>query len=256
MTLSAILKGIKNAPSKTEAKSLVSKGRNEIRSNDKITGDKEEAAINKINKAFDDQIKKIDERKEDAKPKKKRPPADKDKRKQSPKEREGSAIGRVSAKTTSQQNKKEGVGSMVAYTSMERGKAISEAGKDLRAGKITQAEHDRIIDRIDAKNEAEVTRASKKASEGARARKMQSRVSLADELPPMKSIDDSPRTTRRKKPSEMTRAELREELKKQDKAGVSARQKAKAKRGFAKGGTPKPNPRFGSIDMRKGGMFR
>jgi len=189
MALSAILKGIKKAPSKTEAKSLASKGRSEIRSNDKMTGEKEKDAIKKINDAFDDQIKKIDDRKEAAKPKKKRPPADKDKRKQSPKEREGSAIGRVSAKTTSQQNKKEGVGSMVAYTSMERGKAITEAGKDLRAGKITQAEHDRIIDRIDAKNKGEVIRASKKASEGARARKMQDKVSLADELPPLKSIE-------------------------------------------------------------------
>lgn len=256
MALSAILKGIRKAPSKTAAKSAASAGRNEIRSNKRMTGDKEEAAINKINKAFDDQVKKIDARKEAAKPKKKRPPADKDKRKQSPKEREGSAIGRVSAKTTTQQNKKEGVGSMVAYTSAERGKIVADAGKDLRAGKITQAEHDRIVARVDAKNEGEVVRASKKASEAARSRKMQGKVSLADELPALKSIEKTSRTTRKKKPSEMTRAELREALAKEDKAGVSARQKAKAKRGFAKGGTPKPNSRFGSIDMRKGGMFR
>ena len=235
--LAGLLKLIGKSPSKTAVKSEASKARNAISKNPRMKGDKEAAAIAKINQREKEVLAAIEKRKEDAKPKpKKRPPADKDKRMQSPKEREGAATGRVSAKTTTQQNKKDGVGSMVSYTSMARGKAIAEAGKDLRSGKITQAQHDRIIDRIDAKNEAEVSRASNKASEGARSRKMQDKVSLKEELPPLKSTRDALRTTPPKKPSDLTRAELEEMLKKQESASAAARAKAKTRRGFAGGG--------------------
>ena len=89
------------------------------------------------------------------------------KRKQSPKERESSAIGRVSALTTTQRNKKEGVGSMVSYTSMERAAAKRKAKADYDAGRITKAEYDRIIKAIDRANEREVSKGSRRASQNA-----------------------------------------------------------------------------------------
>ena len=69
---------------------------------------------------------------------------------------ESKAIGNTTNRLGTQQNKKEGVGSMVSYLSMSRGKAIAKAGQDLRAEKITQSEHDNIVDAIDKANEAEV----------------------------------------------------------------------------------------------------
>jgi len=69
---------------------------------------------------------------------------------------ESNATGNISNRLTTQQNKKEGVGSMVAYLSMSRGKAIAKAGQDLRADKITKSEHDNIVDAIDEANASEV----------------------------------------------------------------------------------------------------
>tara|TARA_R110002096_G_C14158232_1_gene684672 strand:- start:12 stop:587 length:576 start_codon:yes stop_codon:yes gene_type:complete len=69
---------------------------------------------------------------------------------------ESKAIGNTTNRLGTQQNKKEGVGSMVSYLSMSRGKAIAKAGQDLRAEKITQSEHDNIVDAIDKANESEV----------------------------------------------------------------------------------------------------
>ena len=89
------------------------------------------------------------------------------KRKQSPKERESSAIGRVSGITTTQRNKKEGVGSMVSYTSMERAAAKRKAKRDLDEGLITKAEYDRIIKAIDAKNAREKDKVGRRASQSA-----------------------------------------------------------------------------------------
>ena len=69
---------------------------------------------------------------------------------------ESNATGNISNRLTTQKNKKEGVGSMVAYLSMSRGKAIAKAGQDLRADKITKSEHDNIVDAIDEANASEV----------------------------------------------------------------------------------------------------
>jgi len=188
--LAGLLKKIAKAGGKANIKSEASAARNAVRKNPKMTGKKEDEAITKIDNAEKAAKNKITNRgraaaQEGARKRSVNP--NPDKRKQSPKERETSAIGRVSAKTTTQRNKKEGVGSMVSYTSMERGKAIEKAGRDLRAGRITEEEYDRIIKAIERANEGEVVRASNRASESARSRKMQDKVSLKKELPPLKS---------------------------------------------------------------------
>jgi len=148
-----------------------------------MKGEKEQAAIAKINQAEKKNIDSITSRGEAAKPKKKGdrsmiPPA---KRRQSGEERARAATGRVSAKTTTQQNKKEGVGSMVSYTSMSRAEGKAKAKRDLDAGRITKAEYDRIIKAIDRANEAEVTKAGRNVSQ--RAADMKSRTPTTRKAP-------------------------------------------------------------------------
>lgn len=167
--LSGMLRKVAKAASKTATKSEASAARNAIRKNPKMNGEKEAAAIAKINQAEKKNIEAIIKRGEDAKPKPKRSKAaiPAAKRKQSGEERSRAATGRVSAKTTTQRNKKEGVGSMVSYTSMERAAAKRKAKADYDAGRITKAEYDRIIKAIDAKNAREVSKGSRRASQSA-----------------------------------------------------------------------------------------
>ena len=167
--LAGLLKKVAKAASKTATKSEASAARKAIRANPKMKGDKEAAAIAKITQAEKKNIDAIVKRGEAAKPKPKKdrsqiPPA---KRKQSGEERARAATGRVSAKTTTQRNKKEGVGSMVSYKSMSRAAAMSKAKRDLEAGRITQAEYDRIIKAIDRANEREVSKAGRGVSQRA-----------------------------------------------------------------------------------------
>lgn len=169
MALSSLIKKIGKAASKTQTKSFASEARNQIRANKKMTGDKEKAAIDKIKKAEKKQIESITKRGEDAKPKPKRskaniPPA---KRKQSGEERSRAATGRVSAKTTTQRNKKEGVGSMVSYTSMSRAAGMRKAKADYEAGRITKAQYEKIIKAIDRANAEEVSKVGRRTSQRA-----------------------------------------------------------------------------------------
>jgi hypothetical protein len=167
--LAGLLKKVAKAASKTATKSEASAARNAVRKNPKMKGDKEAAAIAKINQAEKKNIDAIVKRGDAAKPQPKKdrsqiPPA---KRKQSGEERSRAATGRVSAKTTTQQNKKEGVGSMVSYTSLSRAKAVEKAGRDLRAGRITKEEYDRIMAAIKRANAREVSKGSRRASQSA-----------------------------------------------------------------------------------------
>jgi len=168
--LAGLLKKIAKAGGKANIKSEASAARNAVRKNPKMTGKKEDDAITKINNAEKAAKNKITNRgraaaQEGARKRYVNP--DPAKRKQSPQERETSAIGRVSAKTTTQRNKKEGVGSMISYTSMERAAAKRKAKRDLDAGRITKAEYDRIIKAIDRANEREVSKGSRRASQNA-----------------------------------------------------------------------------------------
>lgn len=167
--LAGLLKKVGKAASKTATKSEASAARNAIRKNPKMKGDKEAAAIAKINQAEKKNIDAIVKRGEDAKPKPKKdrsliPAA---KRKQSGEERARAATGRVSAKTTTQQNKKEGVGSMVSYTSVSRAAGMRKAKADLAAGRITESKYEDIMNAIDRANAEEVNRASRRGSQKA-----------------------------------------------------------------------------------------
>ena len=99
-------------------------------------------------------------------PAKKEAPKDPAKRKQSAEERAKASFGNVRSIGTTQRNKKEGPGMMASYTSMQRADAIVKAGKDLRSGKITQAEYDKIMAAIDKKDIAAGQKAKLKASAG------------------------------------------------------------------------------------------
>ena len=106
---------------------------------------------------------------------------------------------------------------MVAYTSISRAKGKLKAGQDLRAGKITQAEHDKIIKEIDRLNAAEMPR---KAGDGPKRKKQ-----------PYKP--ESPF----------------------NKGGMPMAKKKSTSTAYAYGGMAKAKPRTGNTDYRMGGMF-
>lgn len=99
-------------------------------------------------------------------PAKKSGPTEPAKKRQSADERARAGFGNVRTIGTTQRNKKEGLGMMSSYTSMQRADAIVKAGKDLRSGKITQAEYDRIMAAIDKKDAVAGQKAKLKASAG------------------------------------------------------------------------------------------
>jgi hypothetical protein len=87
-----------------------------------------------------------------------------DKKPQSSAERQRRASGNVRSSVMRRKpgqgqpnDRKQGVGSMVSYTSLSRAKAIQKAGEDLRSGKITQSRYDAIMKAIDKKDTAEST---------------------------------------------------------------------------------------------------
>jgi len=167
--LAGLLTKIGKAVSKTATKSEANAARKAIRANPKMKGEKEAAAIAKINQAEKKNIDSIVKRGEAAKPKPKGdrsaiPPA---KRRQSGEERARAATGRVSAKTTTQQNKKEGPGSMIAYTSVSRAEGKRKAKADLAAGRITEAKYKSIITAIDRANAEEVNKKGRGVSQNA-----------------------------------------------------------------------------------------
>ena len=167
--LAGLLTKIGKAVSKTATKSEANAARKAIRANPKMKGEKEAAAIAKINQAEKKNIDSIVKRGEAAKPKPKGdrsaiPPA---KRRQSGEERARAATGRVSAKTTTQQNKKEGPGSMIAYTSVSRAEGKRKAKADLAAGRITEAKYKSIITAINRANAEEVNKKGRGVSQNA-----------------------------------------------------------------------------------------
>ena len=83
-------------------------------------------------------------------------------------------------------------------------------------------------------------------------------VTLKKELPPARGSNNPPVE---KNPRDMTKAELAEEIKKQEakaktkmmKGGMAKKKKAKSN--YAYGGMTTSKPRTGNTDYRKGGMF-
>ena len=168
--LAGLLQKIAKAGGKADIKSVASEARNAIRKNPRMKGDKEKEAITKINNAEKAAKNKITNRARAAEQEGNRKryvnpnPA---KRKQSKEERDRAATGRISAKTTTQRNKKEGVGSMVSYTSVSRAAGMRKAKADLAAGRITESKYEDIMNAIDRANAEEVNRASRRGSQKA-----------------------------------------------------------------------------------------
>tara|TARA_X000001382_G_scaffold108651_1_gene84563 strand:- start:442 stop:1536 length:1095 start_codon:yes stop_codon:yes gene_type:complete len=164
----ANIKAIKDAPTTQALTSLKSKIYKEIDALKNITDQQKKKRKIRLSKMIDDTKKKLRKVSADAaKPKKEdtRPAARKP---QSSQERQQAAIGNISAKTTTQQNKKQGVGSMVSYTSLSRAKAIEKAGRDLRANRINQTKYDEIIRAIDRKDAQEASAVGRKISSSLR----------------------------------------------------------------------------------------
>ena len=202
-------------------------------------------------------------------------PKDPDKRRQSEKERSSSATGNVSAMTTQAGNKPLSMGVYRSFTDKQRADVLVQAGKNLRANKITQAEFDAIEKKVDAADKAAAVAASRKAAAGATGKK---KITLPDALPSRKAETSKPSGT--KNPRDMTKAELAAYVKKQEEEGKKVADAFKSKRGYKRGGLTKPSEdqtglkklptavrnkmgymkRGGKVtkghtDMRKGGLF-
>jgi len=237
--LARLLKAITGSKSKTDAKSKASEARNAVRGNKRMTGEKEQAAIDKINAALDAKVAEITKRKEDAKPKPKgQKPKDPAKRKQSKEERTRAATGDVSALRSGAGKKPLTIATYRSYTSTQRAGAKADAKKDYEAGNISEIERDKIIDRVDRANELEVDVAKARMDQGRRD-KDAPKVSLKKPLPPLKS--------------EMQKGGMGLKKPTADQKGLQKLPTAvRNKMGYMKrGGMMKS----GNNDMRKGGMF-
>ena len=149
---------------------------------------------------------------------------------------------------------------MSAYRSMtdkQRADEKSDAFKAYDKDQITYKEYETIVDRVDAANKAESQSMTTKMQQG-KADKNAPPVTLKKELPPARGSNNPPVE---KNPRDMTKAELAEEIKKQEakaktkmmKGGMAKKKKAKSN--YAYGGMTTSKPRTGNTDYRKGGMF-
>ena len=86
------------------------------------------------------------------------------KQKQTPRERQNAASGRISAITTKAGDKPLSMAAYRSFTDKQRADVMIQAGKDLRAGNITQKEFDAIERKIDAADAADAQKAATKAS--------------------------------------------------------------------------------------------
>ena len=256
-------------------RSVRSEIRQKVLDNPKIKGDAEKDALAEINALANKQIDAMKKADAAAKKPKGQPPKDPDKRRQSEKERSSSATGNISAITTQAGNKPLSMGVYRSFTDKQRADVLVQAGKNLRANKITQAEFDAIEKKVDAADNAAKVAASRKATAGATGKK---KITLPDALPPRKAETSKPSGT--KNPRDMTKAELAAYVKKQEEEGKKVADAFKSKRGYKRGGLTQPTPNQtglkklptavrnkmgymkrggkvtkGHVDMRKGGLF-
>lgn len=155
------------------------------------------------------------------------------KQKQTGQERGRAASGRISAITTKAGDKPLSMAVYRSFTDKQRADALVQAGKDLRAGKITQKEFDAIEKKIDAADDAAANKASVKAQLASTGKKP---ITLPKAMPSRKAETSKP--SDKKDPKDMTKKELAAFVKKQEEEGkeVAARYKAKnlSKGGYAK----------------------
>jgi len=233
-------KSIKDAPSTQALTSLKSKINKEISSLKNITDAEKKTRKVKLADAISKRKEEIRKVAADAAKPKKPDTRPAPKKPQSADERAQAGFGNVRTVGTTQRNKKEGVGMMSSYTSMSRADAIVKAGKDLRSGKITQAEYNRIMKAIDRKDDREnLSQAAKRT--GAK------KVSLPKPLVGAEPVTGAGRAAMRG----MKEGGLAKPSASQ--AGIKKLPTAvRNKMGYMKkGGAVKPK----STDMRKGGMF-
>jgi len=273
--IKGLLSLIKKAKTPSAVRSATSKARQKVLDNSKLTGAEEKDALSELT-AFKNKLINEMKKKDAAATKPKgQPPKDPDKRRQSEKERSSSATGNISAITTQAGNKPLSMGVYRSFTDKQRADVIVEAGKDLRANKITQAEFDAIEKKVDAADNAAKVAASRKAQAGATGKK---KITLPDALPSRKAETSKPSGT--KNPRDMTKTELAAYVKKQEEEGKKVADAFKSKRGYKRGGLTKPTDdqtglkklptpvrnkmgymkRGGKVtkghtDMRKGGLF-
>ena len=158
-------KVINDAPSTISLTSLKSKLNKEVDSLKNATATEKKERKDKIANLISDRKETIRKRAADAAKPKKADTRPASKKPQSAEERQQAAIGKsLTPRRAPSSDRKPSMAMMTSYTSMERGEAIAKAGRDLRSGKITQAEHDAIIKRIETKNEMEVVRSAAKRS--------------------------------------------------------------------------------------------
>tara|TARA_Y100000389_G_scaffold188493_1_gene211130 strand:- start:44 stop:484 length:441 start_codon:yes stop_codon:yes gene_type:complete len=86
------------------------------------------------------------------------------KQKQTGTERGRAASGRISAITTKAGEKPLSMAAYRSFTDKQRADAMIQAGKDLRAGNITQKEFDAIERKIDAADAAQAQKSSTKGA--------------------------------------------------------------------------------------------
>jgi len=160
-------KAIADAPSPQALTTLKSKLNNKIEGLKNATAEEKKARKAKIADMISGRKDAMRKKAADAAKPKKPDTRPADKKPQSAKERQDAAVGRsLTPRRAPANDKKPSMAMMTSYTSMERGAAIAKAGRDLRANRITQAQHDSIVNAIDAKNEREVARSAAKRSGG------------------------------------------------------------------------------------------
>jgi len=158
-------KAINDAPSTIALTSLKSKLNKEVDSLKNATTVEKKERKDKIANLISDRKEIMRKRAADAAKPKKADTRPASKKPQSSEERQQAAIGKsLTPRRAPNSDRKPSMAMMTSYTSMERGEAIAKAGRDLRSGKITQAEHDAIIKQIEAKNKIEVLRSAAKRS--------------------------------------------------------------------------------------------
>ena len=158
-------KAIADAPSVQALTSLQAKFDADVKKLKNATDDEKKERIDKIRALIKGRKEAIRKKAADAAKPKKADTRPARKKPQSAKERQDAAVGRsLTPRRAPANDKKPSMAMMTSYTSMERGAAIAKAGRDLRAGKITQAQHDAIVDAVNLKNEREVARSAAKRS--------------------------------------------------------------------------------------------
>ena len=236
---SAQMKTIDDAPTPQALTSIQAKMIEDINKLKKLTPAERKTRIANVRKRITKRKIKLREdaviksKKEDTRSKSEKP--------QSSEERQRAASGKVSSTTTTQKNKKEGVGSMVSYTSKSRGEGITKAGIDLRAGKITKAQHDKIVKEIERLNAKEAPR---RAGDGPKRKKQPYKPESPFNKGGMPMV---------KKDGKSIPAFAADGVGKMMKGGMAKKKKAASN--YAYGGMAKAKPRTGNTDYRMGGMF-